>query len=106
MVTLGFPGSDQADLPLLERKPLDQPHTSASSGFLFFFRVFRLDLARVAEVGKLSASAKNAFNSFLGRTFGNSRQKTMFFRLLPKLQQKGSFYLVLLSFYLVLPSFY
>ena len=92
MVTLGFPGSDQADLPLLERKPLDQPHTSASSGFLFFFRVFRLDLARVAEVGKLSASAKNAFNSFVGR-------------VLPKLQQKGSFYLVLPSFYLVLPSF-
>ena len=79
MVTLGFPGSDQADLPLLERKPLDQPHTSASSGFLFFFRVFRLDLARVAEVGKLSASAKNAFNSFVRRIFVNSRQKTLFF---------------------------
>ena len=47
MVTLGFPGSDQADLPLLERKPLDQPHTSASSGFLFFFKVFRLDLALI-----------------------------------------------------------
>ena len=47
MVTLGFPGSDQADLPLLERKPLDQPHTSASSGFLFFFKTFKLDLALI-----------------------------------------------------------
>ena len=60
---------------------------------------------RVAGVGKLSASAKNAFNSFVGRVFANSRQKTLFFRVLPKLQQKGSFYLVLPSFYLVLPSF-
>ena len=49
---------------------------------------------RVAEVGKLSASAKNAFNSFVGRVFANSRQKTLFFRVLPKLQQKGTFYLV------------
>ena len=63
------------------------------------------DEGRVAEVGKLSASAKNAFNSFVGRAFANSRQKTLFFRVLPKLQQKGSFYLVLPSFYLVLPSF-
>ena len=31
---------------------------------------------RVAEVGRLSASAKNAFNSFVGRVFANSRQKT------------------------------
>ena len=61
---------------------------------------------RVAEVGRLSANAKNAFNSFVGRVFANSRQKTLFFRVLPKLQQKGSFYLVLPSFYLVLPSFY
>ena len=49
---------------------------------------------------------KNAFNSFVGRVFANSRQKTLFFCVLPKLQQKGSFYLVLPSFYLVLPSFY
>ena len=55
--------------------------------------------SRVAEVGKLSASAKNAFNSFVGRVFANSRQKTLFFRVLPKLQQKGSFYLILPSFY-------
>ena len=34
---------------------------------------------RVAEVGNLSASAKNAFNSFVGRVFANSRQKTFFF---------------------------
>ena len=68
---------------------------------------------RVAEVGRLLANAKNAFNSFVGRVFANSRQKTLFFRVLPKLQQKGSFCLVLpsfclvlLSFYLVLPSFY
>ena len=53
---------------------------------------------RVAEVGKLSASAKNAFNSFVGRVVAYSRQKTLFFRVLPKLQQKGSFYLVLPSF--------
>ena len=51
---------------------------------------------RVAEVGNLSASAKNAFNSFVGRVFANSRQKTLFFRVLPKLQQK-----ILPSFYLV-----
>ena len=37
------------------------------------------DEGRVAEVGKLSASAKNAFNSFVGRVFVNSRQKTLFF---------------------------
>ena len=61
---------------------------------------------RVAEVGKLSASAKNALNSFVGRIFANSRQKTLFFRVLPKLQQKGSFYLVLPIFYLVLLSLY
>ena len=61
--------------------------------------------SRVAGVGKLSASAKNAFNSFVGRVFANSRQKTLFFRVLPKLQQKGSFYLVLPSFYLVFTSF-
>ena len=61
---------------------------------------------RVAGVGKLSASAKNAFNSFVGRVFANSRQKTLFFRVLPKFQQQGSFYLVLPSFYLVLLSFY
>ena len=38
-----------------------------------------LDCDRVAEVGKLLASAKNAFNSFVGRVFANSRQKTFFF---------------------------
>ena len=53
---------------------------------------------RVAEVGKLSANAKNAFNSFVGRVFANSQQKTLFFRVLSKLQQKGCFYLVLPSF--------
>ena len=45
-------------------------------------------LCRVAEVGRLSASAKNAFNSFVGHVFPNSRQKTSFFRVIPKLQQK------------------
>ena len=64
-----------------------------------------LQYCRVAEVGKLSASAKSAFNSFVGRVFANSQQKTLFFRVLPKLQQKGSFYLVLPSFYLVFTSF-
>ena len=37
---------------------------------------------RVAEVGRLSASAKKAFNSFVGRVFANSRQKTLFFAYL------------------------
>ena len=35
--------------------------------------------SRVAGVGKLSASAKNAFNSFVGRVFANSRPKRCFF---------------------------
>ena len=62
--------------------------------------------SRVAEVSKLSASAKNALNSFVGRIFANLRQKTLFFRVLPKMQQKGSFYLVLEKlFFLVFPSF-
>ena len=43
---------------------------------------------RVAEVCKLSANAKNAFNSFVGRVFANSRQKMSFFRVIPKSQQK------------------
>ena len=80
---------------------------------------------RVAEVGRLSANAKNAFNSFVRRVFANSRQKTTYFRVIPKLQQKRQFlpsftwflssftqfyqfYLVFTSFYqflLVLPSF-
>ena len=72
-----------------------------NKGLIYFF----VPTLRVAEVGRLSAIAKNAFNSFVGRIFANSRQKTLFFRVLPKLQQKGSFYLVLPSFYLVLPSF-
>ena len=59
----------------------------------------------MAEVGKLSASAKNAFISFITRVFANLRQKNVVFRVLPKLQQKGSFYLVLPSFCLVLLSY-
>ena len=43
---------------------------------------------RVAEGGRLSANAKNAFNSFVGHIFANSRQKKAFLRALPKLQQK------------------
>ena len=35
---------------------------------------------RVATVGRLSAGAKNAINSFVKRVFANSRQKTSFFR--------------------------
>ena len=64
---------------------------------------------RVAEVGRLSANAKNAFNSFVGCVFANSRQKgsflpsfTQFYRVLPSFTQ---FLLVLPSFYLGLPSF-
>ena len=48
-------------------------------------------LCRVAEVGRLSASAKNAFNSFVGRVFANSRQKTLFFHVIPKSQHKNWF---------------
>ena len=47
-----------------------------------------LDL-RVAEVGRLSANAKNAFNSFVGCVFASLRQKTLFLPKLPKLQQKS-----------------
>ena len=36
-------------------------------------------------------NAKNAFNSFIGHVFANLRQKTLFLRVLPKLQQKRSF---------------
>ena len=46
---------------------------------------------RVAEGGRLSANAKNAFNSFVGRIFANLRQKKAFLRALPKLQQKTLF---------------
>ena len=60
---------------------------------------------RVAEVGRLSANAKNAFNSFVGRVFANSREKTLFYAYYQNRNKKGSFYLVLPSFYLVLPSF-
>ena len=35
-------------------------------------------MLRVAEVGRLSSNAINAFNSFVGRVFANSRQKTLF----------------------------
>ena len=47
-------------------------------------------LGRVAEVGRLSANAKNAFNSFVSRVFANWRQKVLFLRVSPKLQQKRS----------------
>ena len=46
---------------------------------------------RVAEGGRLSANAKNGFNSSVGCIFANSRQKTSFLRALPKLQQKTLF---------------
>ena len=44
--------------------------------------------SRVAEVGKLSASAKNAFNSFVGRVFANSRQKNVVFLRITKIATK------------------
>ena len=47
-----------------------------------------LDL-RVAEVGRLSANAKNAFNSIVGCIFANLQQKTLFLPHIPKLQQKS-----------------
>ena len=52
---------------------------------------------RVAEVGRLSAKAKNAFNSFVGRVFPNLRLKTLFLNVLPKSQQKHNFLHVLLQ---------
>ena len=45
-------------------------------------------LYRVAEVGRLSASAKNTFNSFVGRVFANSRQKMSFFSCNTKITTK------------------
>ena len=44
---------------------------------------------RVAEVGRLSANAENAFNSFVGCVFANLQQKTSFLPDIPKLQQKS-----------------
>ena len=73
---------------------LGQLEMKTNKGLIYFF----VPTLRVAEVGRLLANAKNALNSFVGRVFANSRQKTLFFRVLPKLQQKGSFYLVLPSF--------
>ena len=59
-------------------------------------------ITRVAEVGRLSTNAKNVLNSFVGRVFAKSRQKTTYCQ---NRNKKGSFYLVLPSFYLVSPSF-
>ena len=42
---------------------------------------------RVAEVGRLSANVKDAINSFVRHVIANSRQKTLFLRVLAKLQQ-------------------
>ena len=47
----------------------------------------------VVEVGRVSANAKNAFNSFVGRIFANLRQKRRFFTYYQSLNKKGSFYL-------------
>ena len=55
-------------------------------------------MLRVAEVGRLSANAKNAFNSFVGRVFANSQQKRSFFAYYQNRNKKGSFFLVLPSF--------
>ena len=57
---------------------------------------------RVPGVGKLSASAKNAFNSFVGRVFANSRQKNVVFSRITKIATKRQF---LPSFTQFLPSF-
>ena len=50
---------------------------------------WKLLCGRVAEVGRLSANAKNAFNSFVGCVFANLQQKTLFLPDIPKLQQKS-----------------
>ena len=45
-------------------------------------------LGRVAEVGRLSANAKNAFNSFVGCVFANLRQKNIVFAQITKIATK------------------
>ena len=55
-----------------------------NKGLIYFF----VPTLRVAEVGRLSAIAKNAFNSFVGRVFANSRQKTLFFSRNTKIATK------------------
>ena len=51
-------------------------------------RRYDLPSCRVAEVGRLLASAKNAFNSFVGRVFANSRQKNVVFSRNTKIATK------------------
>ena len=58
----------------------------------FTWNIMMMMRIRVAGVGKLSASAKNAFNSFVGRVFANSRQKTSFFAYLLIRDKKTSFF--------------
>ena len=47
--------------------------------------------AGVAEVGRLSASAKNDLNIFVGRVFANSRQKNVVFASTTKIATKAVF---------------
>ena len=51
----------------------------------------------MAEVGRLSANANNAFNSFVQRVFANLKQKMLFLRVLP-ISQKNSFCVVFRDF--------
>ena len=46
----------------------------------------------MADVGRDSVNAKNAFNSFVCHVFANLRQKSLFFCVLPKLQKKEFFW--------------
>ena len=46
----------------------------------------------MADVGRDSVNAKNAFNSFVCQVFANLRQKLLFFCGLPKLQKKAVFF--------------
>ena len=72
----------------LVAKAVNQPHREPVEKLHSCYVKVGLHCTRVAEVGRLSASAKNAFNSFVGRVFANSRQKMSFFRVIPKSQQK------------------
>ena len=53
-----------------------QTHSDEEGVIIFPF-------SRVAEVGRLSPNAKNAFNSFVGHVFGILRQKALFLSTLP-----------------------
>ena len=84
---------------------------SLPSGVHFLMSCQKSTSAWYQQVGwqKLTGfrrTQKNAFNSFVGRVFSNSRQKHFsFFSYFQNRNKRGSFYLVFTLFYLVLPIF-